>query len=248
MDNNVQKNGTASWLHKHGRSLLVVFILMLLFLHFVVGFHHIPTHWESFRINVLHLGGEEFSDLDNVPEARDENDNADSAWAENSASAQDFTVAVDAPEVRYPFDINKIIDPERKAEEIKAIQAEHFERLEIADDYPIDENAQSGLIRLTEGLLLDVIREQGLTIRLGTCYNNPRTDGNYRCISCMVLLYDDTVNRYQEAPEGINFMKPAYDFCRPSEGALWQARDLTMNIPYDYALFKRYSVKDKERL
>ena len=247
MDNNVQKNGTMSWLNKYGRSLLVVFILMLLFLHFVVGFHHIPTHWESFRINVLHLGGEEFADLDDVQEATSEDSEVNSAWAEHSASAQDFTMAVDAAEVRYPFDINKITDPERKAAEQKAIRAEHFERLEIADDYPIDENAQSGLIHLTEGLLLDVIREQGLTIRVGTCYNNPATDGNYRCISCMVLLYDDKINRYQEAPEGINFMKPAYDFCRPSEGALWQARDLTMNIPYDYALFKRYSVKDKER-
>ncbi len=161
---------------------MILLILILLFLHFVVDIHHIPTHWENFRINILHLGGEAFSDLDDAQETTSEDSEVDSVWAESSAFAQDFTVAVDAPEVRYPFDINKIIDPERKAEEIKTIHAEHFERLEIADDYPIDENTQSGLICLAEGLLLDVIREQGLTIRVGACYNNLQTDGNYRCI------------------------------------------------------------------
>jgi len=50
------------------------------------------------------------------------------------------------------------------------------------------------------------------------------------------LLYNRDKKDWQEAPDGDNFLKPAYDFYQPSKGDIWEAKDLTMRIPFDYDL------------
>ncbi|MGJ1244100.1 MULTISPECIES: hypothetical protein [Sphingobacterium] len=57
----------------------------------------------------------------------------------------------------------------------------------------------------------------------------------------MILLYNREKKDWVEAPNGENFLKNAYDFYQASEGDIWQARELSMRIPYDYALVPKYS-------
>lgn len=140
----------------------------------------------------------------------------------------------------YPVDTN-LIAPEFKAAEIERTQRADFGRLVVSKSSPDHEDAQIALIHWTERKLTDVIIDQKLNVKIGTCYENPQTDDNYRCVSCMILLYNRDKKHWVEAPNGENFMKNAYDFYQASEGDIWQARDLSMKIPYDYALFEKYT-------
>ena len=58
----------------------------------------------------------------------------------------------------------------------------------------------------------------------------------------MILLYNRDKN-WQEAPDGENFLRNSYDFYKTSEGSRWEAKDLSMQIPFDYALREKYSAK-----
>ena len=142
----------------------------------------------------------------------------------------------------YPYDINKLSENAKESELIK-IENAHFERLVLAETEPSDEDAQAALIRLTKGRLTDVIIDQKLNIKIGKCYKNPNTDGNYNCVSCMILLYNREKKDWQEAPEGDNFLRNAYDFYQPSKDDFWEAKELSIMIPYDYELVEKYELK-----
>ena len=157
-------------------------------------------------------------------------------------SAEIATTDVATSQRLYPVNINYFQDDEKAAEELR-IKNAHFENLVVAKDVPSDENAQTALVQFTQGRLTDVIINQKLNIKIGTCYVNPNTGGNYSRVSCMILLYNRDKKDWQEAPDGENFMENAYDFYRASEGDFWEATDLSMMIPYDYDLFKKYELK-----
>lgn len=144
----------------------------------------------------------------------------------------------------YPIDTNRAT-PEVKAAELHKIKKANFGSLKVAQHAPNNEEAQIALIHFTARRLTDVIIQQKLNIKVGTCFDHAKVDGNYRCVSCMILLYNREKNHWVEAPEGDNFLKNAYDFYQASEGDVWQARDLTMPIPFDYAVFKKYSAVGK---
>ncbi|MNT83047.1 hypothetical protein D3C72_2228620 [compost metagenome] len=59
----------------------------------------------------------------------------------------------------------------------------------------------------------------------------------------MILLYNRDTKDWQEAPNGDNFLKPAYDFYQPSKGDIWEVKDLSMRIPFDYDLYKKFESK-----
>lgn len=139
----------------------------------------------------------------------------------------------------YPVDINRVA-PEIKDRENEIIAKAHFERLKIASIRPDHQDAQIALIRLTEGRLTDIITQQKLSIKVGQCYENTNTEGNFNCVSCMILLYNREKKNSQEAPNGDNFLQNAYDFYQPSEGEQWEAKALSMRIPYDYKLQKQF--------
>lgn len=142
----------------------------------------------------------------------------------------------------YPVNINLFTEEEQAAEQLRINNA-HFENLQPAKHAPSHVEAQTALVQFTQGELSDVIINQKLNIKIGQCYINPNTEGNYNCVSCMILLYNRDKKDWQEAPEGENFMKNAYDFYQASEGDFWQAKDLSMMIPYDYDLFEKYELK-----
>ncbi|MDR2237866.1 MAG: hypothetical protein LBE92_17215 [Chryseobacterium sp.] len=161
--------------------------------------------------------------------------------AENPPEAAQTDVA--APIIDFhPYDINRLPENAKK-EELEKIKNGHFDQLTAAQNKPSDDEAQAALIRLTKGQLTDVIINQKLDIKIGKCYENPDTQGNFSCVSCMILLYNRDKKDWQEAPDGKNFLQNSYDFYQPSEGGNWEAKDLSMLIPYDYNLIKKYEKK-----
>ncbi len=156
---------------------------------------------------------------------------------------QTEVAAVVSPDDIYSLDTSRVA-PEVVASELEKIKKANFDRLVEAKIRPDHEDAQAALIRHTDGRLTDVIINQKINIKVGKCYNNPNTDGNYNCVSCMILLYNRDKKDWQEAPDGDNFLKPAYDFYQPSKGDIWEAKDLTMRIPFDYDLYKKFEGKE----
>ncbi|KKX49127.1 MULTISPECIES: hypothetical protein [Sphingobacterium] len=156
---------------------------------------------------------------------------------------QTEVAAVVSPDDIYSLDTSRVA-PEVVASEIEKIKKANFDRLVEAKIRPDHEDAQAALIRHTDGRLTDVIINQKINIKVGKCYDNPNTDGNYNCVSCMILLYNRDKKDWQEAPDGDNFLKPAYDFYQPSKGDIWEAKDLTMRIPFDYDLYKKFEGKE----
>lgn len=142
----------------------------------------------------------------------------------------------------YPFDTNRLTGIEKK-NELERIKNAHFEKLIVSKKQPTDEEAQTALVRFTEGRLADVIINQKINIKIGKCYENSNTDGNYKCVSCMILLYNRDKKDWQEAPDGENFLDNSYDFYQASEGDFWEAKKLSMMIPFDYELIKKFEPK-----
>lgn len=163
---------------------------------------------------------------------------------DNSAGIPTTEAASSAPARLHPVNIGFFQGSEKEAELLR-IKNAHFENLVVAKNAPDDFEAQTALVQFTDGQLTDVIINQKLNIKIGKCYTNPNKDGNYSCISCMILLYNRDTKDWQEAPMGKNFMENAYDFYQASEGDFWQAKDLSMNIPFDYDLIKKYELKEE---
>lgn len=161
---------------------------------------------------------------------------------ENPTDGSGVTEASAAPDKYdlYPVDINKVPE-EFKEAELEKLNKAGFESLILAKKAPDNEDAQIALIRFTERRLTDVIIHQKISIKVGKCYENPEKDDNFRCVSCMILLYNRDKKDWVEAPNGDNFLKTAYDFYQPSDGEQWEARDLTMRIPFDHDLFNKYT-------
>lgn len=142
----------------------------------------------------------------------------------------------------HPYSLDRLT-ASGKEEELQKIKDGQFEKLVVAKNKPDDEDAQAALIRFTKGRLTDVIINQKLNIKVGKCYENPNTEGNYNCVSCMILLYNRDLKDWQEAPNGENFLDNSYDFYQPSENDIWEAKDLSIAIPYDHELIKKYEKK-----
>lgn len=139
----------------------------------------------------------------------------------------------------YPFDTTRLAE-DMKKEELNLVKKANLAELKKATNPPTDEKVQAALIRFTNGRLTDVIINQKLNIKVGQCYENKNTEGNFRCVSCMIMLYNRNTKTWQEAPDGENFMQSAYDFYQASENDIWDAKDLSMRIPYDYEFFRKY--------
>lgn len=159
-------------------------------------------------------------------------------FAENPSMASD-TVDVITNEDFHFYDTTRMTEAVKR-EELKLIKKANFDQLKKADNPPTDNDAQAALIRFTQGRLTDVIINQKLDIKVGKCYENKNTEGNFRCVSCMIMLYNRDTKTWQEAPNRENFMQNAYDFYQASENDIWDAKDLSMRIPYDYEFFKKY--------
>ncbi len=225
----VEKDGSKRSGGKRGLIIgLSVLVVGFIFFKYIVGFNQIGHHLSEI--------GQLFDKSEGIPAV-------DVDTASRGASLEPGVTRVAEAEDFRPVDTN-LLAPEFKSAEMEKIKNAHFDKLSPALKSPTDEDAQLALIHLTNRRLTDVIIQQKLNIKIGRCYENPNKEGNKFCVSCMILLYNREKKDWQEAPDGENFLDNAYDFYLPEGGDTWEAKPLSMHIPYDYALFKKYEGKD----
>ncbi|SFE09381.1 hypothetical protein SAMN05518672_104450 [Chitinophaga sp. CF118] len=201
--------------------LATLLLLTFLFLKYIVGFNHIPDHFRHAKERLFSSGSSE----EKAPELAQ--DVATDAISEVSTPAS----------IDYPFDTTGMA---LSTEEIEKIKSYHYENLKKAKKAPNDEEAQRALIHLTRGRLTELIMDANVNIKVGKCYENPNTDGKFNCVSCMVFIYDRKL-KDESVSEARILIKPAYDFYQSSENDMWDAKDISLNIPFDHKLFKQYS-------
>ena len=213
------------------KGLFILFFIALLafvVLKYVVGFNQIGHH------------------ISELTQLFDKNDGSPALDADTSKLNRPLEAGVtQVAEVNdlHPVDTNLLTIDLRRAE-IDRINKAQFHQLKPAKKSPTDEDAQLALIHLTNGRLTDVIIQQKLNIKIGKCYENPSLKDKGICVSCMILLYNREKKKWQEAPNGENFLDNAYDFYLPDGGDIWEAAPLSMRIPYDYALINKYKAAD----
>jgi hypothetical protein len=154
-----------------------------------------------------------------------------------SDEAVDSMAAVSSELAYYPFDTTGMV---LSAEELARIKSYNYQILKPAKKAPDNEQAQRALVQLTEAKLTDFIINENVNIKIGKCYENPNTDGNFNCVSCMVFIYDRKL-KDESVSEARILIKPAYDFYQASENDIWEAKNISLNIPFDHKLFKQYS-------
>ncbi|MDF2850401.1 MAG: hypothetical protein K0S31_1086 [Sphingobacterium multivorum] len=203
-------------------SVLALFAFVIL--NYVVGFNQIGHH------------------ISELTQLFDKNES--SAAADADTSKQNIALSVGATQVDdvedlHPVDTNLLPMDVRQAEIARIYQAQ-FDQLNPAKHSPTDEDAQLALIHLTKGRLTDLIIQQKLSVKIGKCYENLAMKDKGTCVSCMILLYNRAQKKWQEAPDGENFLRNAYDFYLSPDSDLWEAGPLSMRIPYDYALVHKY--------
>lgn len=172
------------------------------------------------------------------PRTRPEPEPASSSNDIASDVAMDSSAAVSPSNMAYyPFDTTGMV---LSAEELARIKSYNYEILKPAKKAPNDEEAQRALIQLTEGELTNFIINENVNIKIGKCYENPNTEGNFNCVSCMVFIYDRKL-KDESVSEARILIKPAYDFYQASENDIWEAKNISLNIPFDRKLFKKHS-------
>ncbi|WP_293883053.1 MULTISPECIES: hypothetical protein [unclassified Sphingobacterium] len=213
------------------KSFLIFSVLALLafvILNYVVGFNQIGHHISEFTQLFDKSAGSSAIDADTSKQ--------------KVLRAGGVTRVADVEDL-YPVDTN-LLPFDLRAAEIERINRAQLDQLRPAKHSPTDENAQRALIQLTNGHLTDVIGQQKLTVKIGTCYENSTRKDKQACVSCMILLYNREKKNWQEAPNGENFLRNAYDFYLPSGSGQWEASPLSMSIPYDYALVNKYKAME----
>ncbi len=142
----------------------------------------------------------------------------------------------------YPVDTNNTT-PELREKEILKVRNLVYKNLRPAKIFPSDEDAQLAVNLYTDKKLTDVIINQKINIKVGKCYENPNKGDAARCVSCMILLYNREKKDWVEAPDGENFLQTAYDFYQDTNGDIWKAKELSISIPFDEELYKKYEKK-----
>jgi hypothetical protein len=204
-------------------------VIGFLFAKYVIGFQHIPHHLETLKNTLGYSDGESAIEDTSAMEAYQMIDTA--------ISSEETTAVASA--VSYPFDTTLEVLPEIRKEERRKIKAAHFETLIKSKNSPNDVEARIAIIRFNRGELGKQLIEDNATIKIGQCYNNPNLNGNHACVSAMIFIYD-RASKGESTGYSKLILKSAYDFYQESEGDNWEARDLSMAIPFDYALFRKY--------
>ncbi|MGJ1420134.1 hypothetical protein ACR79T_10955 [Sphingobacterium spiritivorum] len=212
-------------------SSIIVFIL--LFLHFVVGWHHIPHHLQELKDEFLSSSSS--SDIHN----------GEAAGADTISVGVDYATRA----ISEPLDTlmwGKQIRtgefvPEGVKEEYDYIKTIDFSKLVPAEDVPTDEEAQFAIVRHYKQEVVNLLKSNDAHIRIGKGYNAPlqKRDDNEQEIARVTAMVSGFntkgVNLGNiQMPLGI-----VYDFVKfASDPNTWYITDFSQTIPYDYELNK----------
>lgn len=219
------------------RTMLIVIssiiLFVLLFLHFVVGWHHIPHHIRDFKDEFLSSSSS--SDINNG----------------EAAGADTISVGIDyaSRAISEPLDTlmwGKQIRtgefvPESVKEEYDYIKTIDFSKLVPAEDVPTDEEAQYAIVRRYKQEVVNLLKSNDAHIRIGKGYNAPlqkRDDYEEEIarVTAMVTAYNTNGVNLGNIQMPLNIV---YDFVKfASDPTTWYITDFSQTIPFDYELNK----------
>lgn len=224
---------------RKGRTAIIVcgsiLIFIIAFLHFVVGWNHIPHHWQDFK--------DEY--LSSSPNSSNEAVATDAANTETSTAGVDYASRA----ITEPLDTLMWGEQIRKGEFIPdGVKADYdyvkqydFSILQKAEDVPSDEQAQQAIVRHYKQEMVNLLKSNQAHISIGKAYNAPlqkTTDGDQEIarVTAMVSAFNTKGTNLGniQMPLGI-----IYDFVKfSSDPNTWYITDFSQLIPYDYELNK----------
>ncbi|MFD2556440.1 hypothetical protein [Sphingobacterium tabacisoli] len=217
------------------KPLLVVVGLILAFvvaiLHFVVGWHHIPHHFQSLTSSLFHTESGEAAIVEEPI----------GVYGPDTLSA---TMAI-----REPFDtlywgaqIRKgEFIPDDVKEAYTHFKGMDFNHLHKTDLKPTDLEAQQAIVHRYKQDMVALLRNNDAHIRIGTAFEaklQPVEDNDPEIarVTAMVCAFDSKGNNLGNIQEPLYIV---YDFVRfQSDPDTWYITDFSQTIPYDYNLFK----------
>lgn len=219
------------------KPLLVTLGLVLLFivavLHFLVGWHHIPHHFQSLTSSLFNT------------------QTGEPAIAEEpiGMGGQEADTLAVSMAVREPFDTLYWGEQIRKGEFIPDDVKEgytYFKNLDLSnlketDSKPTDLETQQAIVHRYKQDMVALLSENDAHIRIGTAFEaklQPVDDDNPEIarVTAMVCAFDSKGNNLGNIQEPLYIV---YDFVRfQSDPNTWYITDFSQTIPYDYTLFK----------
>ncbi|MDR2283050.1 MAG: hypothetical protein LBE37_07575 [Sphingobacterium sp.] len=217
------------------KPLLVVVSLILLFivaiLHFVVGWHHIPHHFQSLTSSLFRTESGEAASIDEPMHAQ----LADTASVSMSV-LEPFDTLYWGEQIRKGEFI-----PDNVKEDYAYFKKVDFSHLGKTDNKPTDLEAQQAIVHRYKQEMVALLRNNDAHIRIGTAFDaklQPVDDNDPEIarVTAMVCAFDSKGNNLGNIQEPLYIV---YDFVRfQSNPNTWYITDFSQTIPYDYTLFK----------
>jgi len=209
-----------------------ILLVILGFLHFVIGWRHIPHHIRDLKDEYLSASP-----------------NDDNGMPAVGASVDTVSVDYASPAITEPMDTlmwGRLIRegefaPDGVKEQYAYIKSYDFSALKPAEDNPTDEQAQHAIVRRYKQEVVNLLKTNDAHIRIGRCYQAPvqktgDDDAEIARVTAMVSAFNSNGENLGniQMPLGI-----VYDFVKfSSDPNTWYITDFSQTIPYDYELNK----------
>lgn len=214
--------------------MLFITVAALAFIHFYIGWRHVPYHFATVKSYFFDdRGNDEADGMASVPDTV-------------VASMGTTDIATSAPEVLLDTILwKKQIEqgnfiPEGVMEEYERAIRFDYSALQPADEKPDSQEAEQAIIYRYKQEVTSLLERDHAHIRIGTCYKAPLQNGSngqeLARVTAMVCAFDNKGNNLG------NIQLPlyiAYDFVQyASDPGTWYITDMSQTIPYDYKLNK----------
>lgn len=209
---------------------LVCGLILIAFTHFVIGWHHVPTHLASLKAYIFTVEGNAADDVVDV--------------AVDTASNVDYATA--APQVlldtifwKRQIENGEFVPEEVRAEYEAALKY-NFSHLQMADERPDSKEAEAAILYRYKDEVRQLLERDNAHIRIGKCYKAELQNGSngeeIARITAMICAFDKKGNNLGNIQMPLDI---AYDFVQyASDPGVWYITDLSQTIPYDYELNK----------
>lgn len=221
-------------------SILILFILA--FLHFVIGWHHVPHHVRDLYINAKYgLERKMFGTIDGTPISN---------WSNKSPSNASIVDVVQMP-IQEPLDTlywgKKIRANENVSEvliqDYESYKSTDFSQMVLAKNKPTNLEAEEAIINYYKQEMVVLLESNDAHIRIGQAYEAPlntTSEGNVETahVTAMVCAFNSANKNLR------NIQHPllaVYDFVKYEKDTVnWYIQNFSQTIPYDYELNKGF--------
>lgn len=221
-------------LKKLFRVFLILLVALLLLIHFVLGWSHVPEHLSSLRTWLFPDSGESANVAEETASAA-------------TADMDSITDVVAAPEVLSDTVMWKAAIergdyvPDIVKESYERARKFDYSKLQVATEQPTSKQAQDAILSYYKEQVGKLLEDNNAYIRIGKAYNAPlqqdnTNGGEVARVTAMICAFNKQGDNLGNIQMPLDI---AYDFVQyASDPGTWYLADLSQTIPYDYLLNK----------